>query len=139
MPLIGGGGAGNVAGGSNPSGIGSSINYVRTPTGNFAYAYSGQLTLANATTLTPLEFTLGNETIISNIQVSVDVDTLSTTYLTLIAYVDSQVIIYDVDRRDLNIPQNDFKVVIPPYSHFKLTIAGGNDAPGAVTLTGEVH
>jgi hypothetical protein len=37
MPLVGGGGAPNVAGGANPAGIGSTLNYV----GDHAYASSG--------------------------------------------------------------------------------------------------
>ncbi len=139
MPLVGGGGAPNVSGGSNPAGTGSSINYVRTDTGTFGYAYSGQLTLANGTTLTPIDFTIANEAIDGKLQISVDVDALSTTYLTLIVYLDGQVIVYDVDRRDLNIPQNEFRVFIPPYSHLKVTVLGGNDAAATVLFTGEVH
>ena len=58
MALVGGGGAGNVAG-SNPAGVGSNLNYV----GNLVYAYSGDITLnanlPNPTTL--LEFTTGAE------------------------------------------------------------------------------
>ena len=38
MALIGGGGAGNVAGG-NPSGTGTSLNYI----GDHCYAYSGDV------------------------------------------------------------------------------------------------
>jgi len=53
MALIGGGGAGNVAGG-NPSGIGTSLNYI----GDHAYAYSGGIDVdENVTSL--LKFTTG--------------------------------------------------------------------------------
>ena len=68
MALVGGGGAGNVAG-SNPAGVGSSINYVRTDEGNFAYAFSGTLQMqaqAQQNT-TMLDFTTGNETIMAEI------------------------------------------------------------------------
>ena len=132
-------GGGNPVGGSNPTGIGQTLNYIRTKDKTFAYGYSGQLTLANGTTLTALEFTVGSETIDAKLQLSVDVDALSTTYLTLIALIDGQEIIHDVDRRDLNIPQNDFRIVIPAYSKFKVTVLGGNDAIGTVLLTGEAH
>ena len=58
MALIGGGGAGNVGGG-NPSGIGSSLNYI----GNHAYANSGAI--QTETSAAPhLNFTTGNEYII---------------------------------------------------------------------------
>jgi len=63
MPLVGGGGAGNVAG-SNPSGTGTSLNYI----GNHAYGYSGEVTVNdNETTL--LDFTLGaNQYFIGKVQ-----------------------------------------------------------------------
>ena len=68
MALVGGGGAGNVAG-SNPAGTGSTINYIRTKERNFAYAYSGVISVANTET-TLLSFTTGNETVVSKITVS---------------------------------------------------------------------
>jgi len=46
MALIGGGGAGNVTGG-NPSGTGTSLNYI----GDHCYAYSGVLDLNGTTTV----------------------------------------------------------------------------------------
>ena len=55
MPLVGGGGAGNTAGG-NPSGTGSSLNYI----GNHVYGYSGTVTYNNNFT-TCLDHTTGNE------------------------------------------------------------------------------
>ena len=53
MALVGGGGAGNVAG-SNPAGVGTSINYI----GNHAYAYAGALS-ASTSAETRLNFTTG--------------------------------------------------------------------------------
>ena len=55
MPLVGGGGAPNVAG-SNPAGTGSSLNYI----GNHAYANSGSF-LDTQSQQTMLKFTIGNE------------------------------------------------------------------------------
>ena len=68
MALVGGGGASNVAG-SNPAGVGSSINYVRTDEGNFAYAFSGDVVDAGtgSANTTMLDFTTGNETIMAEI------------------------------------------------------------------------
>ena len=64
MPLVGGGGAGNVGGGA-PVGVGSSINYI----GNHAYAFSGQVTSGTGTTITMLDFTTAsNSYITANIQ-----------------------------------------------------------------------
>ena len=59
MPLVGGGGAPNVAG-SNPAGTGTSINYV----GDFVYGYSGSMTVDDTET-TMLEFTTGSELIVA--------------------------------------------------------------------------
>ena len=64
MPLVGGGGAPNVAG-SNPTGTGSSINYI----GNHAYAMSGSVDVNNNET-TLLEFTTQNSYIDAMIQFS---------------------------------------------------------------------
>jgi hypothetical protein len=55
MPLVGGGGAPNVAG-TNPAGTGSGLNYL----GRHAYAYSGGYS-ASTSAVTALEFTTGNE------------------------------------------------------------------------------
>ena len=55
MPLVGGGGAGNVAGG-NPTGTGTSVNYI----GDHCYGNSGFLGFTNAAEVTLLEFTTGN-------------------------------------------------------------------------------
>ena len=54
MPLVGGGGAGNTAG-SNPAGIGTSLNYI----GDHAYAYSGAVAVTNSEK-TLLSFETGN-------------------------------------------------------------------------------
>ena len=62
MPLVGGGGAGNTAGG-NPAGTGSGINYV----GNHAYAYSGNVAVDNNIT-TLLQFNTQNNYVMANIQ-----------------------------------------------------------------------
>jgi len=60
MALIGGGGAGNVAGGSNPSGAGTSLNYV----GDHCYANSGAVIITNAADATLLEFSIGSSYIL---------------------------------------------------------------------------
>jgi hypothetical protein len=46
MPLIGGGGAGNIASGGNPSGTGSNLNYI----GDHVYLYSGTVGVINTET-----------------------------------------------------------------------------------------
>ncbi len=65
MALIGGGGAGNVAGGSNPVGTGKGLNYI----GDFAYAYSG-LHAANTTEFTVLSFSTGSSLFVGEFQLN---------------------------------------------------------------------
>jgi len=62
MALVGGGGAGNVAG-SNPTGTGTILNYI----GNRVYGYSGLKQIATSF-VTHLEFTTGPSYIIAHLE-----------------------------------------------------------------------
>ena len=62
-------GGGNPAGGANPAGIGTSLNYVRTEDRTLAYAYSGPV-VVNNTTATALEFTSGTNVIVGEVQLT---------------------------------------------------------------------
>ena len=65
MPLVGGGGAANTAGGTNPAGTGSGLNYI----GEHVYANSGGIAATNAND-TLLDFTTGGEAyIVAEIQI----------------------------------------------------------------------
>ena len=66
MPLVGGGGAGNFAGG-NPSGVGSSLNYLKTPQKVLVFGYSGSVGVTNAGTSIMLKFTTGSESLLVDI------------------------------------------------------------------------
>tara|TARA_R100001530_G_C4262607_1_gene140907 strand:+ start:98 stop:532 length:435 start_codon:yes stop_codon:yes gene_type:complete len=55
MPLVGGGGAPNVSGGTNPAGIGNTLNII----GDYAYCYTGNHA-ANQTAVEAMKFTTGN-------------------------------------------------------------------------------
>jgi len=68
MPLVGGGGAGNIAGG-NPAGTGTSLNYI----GNHAYAYSGNFSSTGTDDTTYLEFDLAlNQYIVGSFEFMYD-------------------------------------------------------------------
>ena len=56
-------GGGNPVGGTNPTGIGQTLNYV----GNRVFAYSGLLTMTTSGTVC-LSFTTGNEIIVAKAQ-----------------------------------------------------------------------
>ena len=62
MPLVGGGGAGNVAG-SNPASSGEGLNYI----GDHAYGYSGVLDI-DGTETSMLEFTTGSSYFVGTVQ-----------------------------------------------------------------------
>ena len=62
MPLIGGGGAGNVSGG-NPSGTGTSLNYI----GDRAFAYSGLQQIATSF-VTHLEFNTASQYMVAHFE-----------------------------------------------------------------------
>jgi hypothetical protein len=66
MALVGGGGAGNVGGGANPSSTSSGLNYV----GNHCYAYSGSIDITSQVQ-TMLNFTTGSEYNVVKIQTGV--------------------------------------------------------------------
>jgi hypothetical protein len=64
MALVGGGGAGNIAG-SNPAGTGTSLNYI----GDHAYGYSGLVQTAGDNTYsTAMEFTIGQNYVLAQVQ-----------------------------------------------------------------------
>ena len=67
MPLVGGGGAPNIAG-SNPSGIGSTLNIV----GDHVYANSGAITVTSGSYTTGLDFTnpTGNQYVVAELYVN---------------------------------------------------------------------
>ena len=72
MALIGGGGAGNVGGG-NPSGTGSSLNYI----GDHCYANSGTGSAGTGGDFIALDFTTGaNSYIMAKLYVTYDADDL---------------------------------------------------------------
>ena len=115
MALIGGGGAGNVAGGANPSGTGSSLNYI----GNRVYAYSGAVSVNNIET-TLLEFSTGSEAITMNLQFS---DISGPDNYDHFIYLNSEVIFIYRSEGGANRtePDNLIPLVIPPYTRVKCT------------------
>jgi len=139
MPLVGGGGAGNVAGG-NPSGAGTSINYVRTVDGTFAYAYSGEVSVDNNET-TLLSFTTGNETIVG-IMRPCYLQSGGDDYEFKIKFNDV-LIAYTKAKSEADIlAQKYFEIIIPPYT--KVEVTGDNtEGSGSINIgtliTGRVY
>ena len=67
MPLVGGGGAGNIAG-SNPSGTSSGLNYI----GNHAYGFSGEQIAVSGSDATLFDFTTGSSYFVGTFQLPFD-------------------------------------------------------------------
>jgi len=115
MALVGGGGAGNVAGG-NPSGTGSSLNYV----GDHAYAFSGQVADAasGSADTTCLDFATANTYIVADITWLTDYQGGNDTYIDIL--IDGQSVftgVYDTDPHVVN--DQPMKILIPPNSRFQ--------------------
>jgi len=146
MALIGGGGAGNVAGG-NPSGTGSSINFLRYPEKTLAYAYSGSITVTGTDQIA-IDFTTANETIDAKINAQ---------YLSSVADADDSLMnillngqliagnlvgAYFGQQKPTAGPENWIPIIIPPYSRFQVTLtmlSGGGSIDLGVTLVGDVY
>jgi hypothetical protein len=141
MALIGGGGSGNVAGG-NPSGTGTSLNYI----GDHAYATSGPIISTTGTT-TALEFNTGNSYIIALIQfagytrptdASDGVRGLCSIIINSEKVAD---LLTDYDTGNM-METSNLKILLPPQSNIKIE-AESSDNTGNfsayVVLTGRVY
>jgi hypothetical protein len=141
MPLVGGGGAGNIAGGANPAGTGSGLNYV----GNHCYAYSGVIASSgsqSAATDTTLLFTTGSEYITcvmawGNNQTSGTADNF------IQINMDGQAI-YQIrfkegaDSNETN-PKNLY-LLIPPFTKFETLVGtSGDPSNWTITLRGRIY
>ena len=141
MPLVGGGGAGNVAGG-NPAGTGTSLNYI----GNHAYAYSGTF---GATTgdQTMLNFTTGAAYVWGKIYCNggVQQDDPSTGIISSWELsLDGQVIaLMKTESATEDMPTTvENKILIPPYSKVQLVIRAsgtGSQTLSSAVFTGRAY
>jgi len=142
MALVGGGGSPNVAGGGNPAGTGSSLNYV----GNLCYAYSGPFA-DSQTPQTVLDFETGTELIKGILQFNAFVDEADPSAGsrgTCTIEMDGQVIaILKADGLEDDTPNvATQQLVIPPFTSMTAKIdSSGTTATHKATVlfTGEIH
>jgi len=114
MALIGGGGSGNVAGG-NPSGVGSTLNYI----GEHAYMYTGSI--VNGTNETTIaETSTGNSYLVGQWQVQLFEVTTDDQAFTL--YMNDEAIATTnlTSSKDYA-PFEGIEIIIPPYTRLKIT------------------
>ena len=141
MPLVGGGGAGNVAG-SNPAGTGTSLNFIRTSEGNFAFGDSGALD-ASTTSQVALKFNMGSNTLVGTINFNQQCEYAnagSGVYAAKVTY-DSEVIalklLESTDHYDPSL-----NIIIPPYTDVTVEVKSTEDSADekiTIVLTGRVY
>jgi len=136
MPLVGGGGSPNVAGG-NPAGTSTSLNYV----GKHAYAYSGDVSVSGSLT-TMLEFVTAEQYVVGHYQIHGLLAQIGANQLQLEITINGESIthtFWDSPQDNLNPFEN--LILLPPYSKikFQLAQASGSDRNMQITLMGEVY
>ena len=135
MPLVGGG-VGGASNTLNPSGTGSSINYI----GNHAYAYSGTVSSngSSAADTTALKFTTGNSYVRGFLSFQTSEVGGGACYIDL--KVNSEIVInilWDGDSHGNRTQPLD--IILPPYSDIEVLTGTGNDRTMTVQITGSVY
>jgi len=137
MPLIGGGGAGNVAGGSNPTGIGSTLSYI----GDHVTGTSGTIIFNNVES-NVMEFaTVSNSYIRANIQFTyIDYNSKDARFKVYI----NDLLVYTVQLAVSHntTTMNNLDIIFPSDSRVKLTAQNVQDTTDLATsaiITGRVY
>ena len=147
MPLVGGGGSPNVAG-SNPSGTGTSVNFLRYSEKTLVYGYSGALTVTGGSDVVGLKFTTGNEAIDGKVMVQYMGDAADGDDSIFKVRMDSQRVIgalVGTNHGGANPalgPENWIPIIIPPFTNVEMAfrmLSGGGSIDLGVTLIGEAY
>ena len=130
-------GGGNPVGGSNPAGIGTSINYV----GEHAYAYSGTIVSDNNDTVM-LKFSTGSLYIVAKIQFFQL--TISNDNIEHAVEINGEKILRVLSSQTVSPSEPDsyIPILIPPNSDVRFlakNAQGTGDLDSAVTLVGRVY
>ena len=117
-------GGGNPVAGSNPAGIGTTLNYVRTKDRNYAYGHSGLVDVDNNETVL-VQFTTGSEIFeatIQNFYAGVSTGSQPNPNVQFQTKLNSQVITSYVtfDSATDNAVKNAIHVIIPPFTKVSL-------------------
>ena len=147
MALVGGGGAGNVAG-SNPAGVGFSLNYVGDEPG-YAYAYSGAFD--NSTSdVKCMDFTTGAHFIVGQFtfngparQPASGSPSPGSTVAFSLKLDEQNIGVYKVNTTENDQPNQNFQeILIPPFSRIRINLRSLEDGGGelsTVLFTGRVY
>jgi len=133
MALVGGGGAGNVAGGANPSGTGSSLNYI----GDHAYAFSGLITVQAADTVL-LNFTTANSYIVATFTPIYAVDAGDNAEWEIEINGEIVYVLFATSATISTLTQ-DITIILPAFSKIRVLGSVGNDRILGAMITGRVY
>tara|TARA_Y100000593_G_C4243294_1_gene303341 strand:+ start:410 stop:817 length:408 start_codon:yes stop_codon:yes gene_type:complete len=132
-------GGGNPVGGSNPTGIGQTLNYI----GDFAYAYSGKVSVDNNETAL-LKFTTQNTMVKCRVQFNIN-DASGGERFEHNVKIDNQIVQgyqspggTDTTGR----PDVPLYIIIPPFTKFEATAKNVQDTASRnvmVAVTGRVY
>ena len=122
MPLVGGGGTGNVAGSSNPSGTGQSLNYI----GDHAYLYTGFTSVNNVETIIA-RFSTGNLYIVGTFQPQMDRSGGSDNYRFRVKINNEIVISCQTTSAQDYTPYEEIEILIPSNSVIEITAENVTD------------
>jgi hypothetical protein len=136
MSLVGGGGSANTAG-SNPTGTGTTLNYV----GDHCYAYSGDVSVGASLT-NMLEFVTAEQYIVATYQIHGLFAQIGANQTQVEVIMNGESITHtywDSVQDNLNPLENN--ILLPPFSKFtfKLAQASGSDRNMQLTLLGRVY
>ena len=132
-------GGGNPVGGSNPAGVGTGINYVRTENKTFAFVYSGEV-LVDQSTPKLLSFTTGSETIMGKVQFNY-YDTAGDNDIQWTLNINGELVQSAYQNQAYTPFFNEIYIVIPPYSIVTFTgfnVSSNTGRKCAASITGEV-
>ena len=143
MALIGGGGAGNIAGGANPTGTSSGLTHI----GNHVYAYSGMIA-ANTNAQTCLNFNTGNEYSLVKVTLTGITENLSnlgngsnSVYTIKINSEDVLFVKIGTDQED-SPTLEVIPLLLEPFSKVEISVVSGAtsaDLKGSVSIVGRVY
>ena len=126
-------GGGNPVGGQNPSGIGTSLNYI----GNHVYANSGTYE-ASTSSQTVLEFTTGNNYIVGTLQLNSAIQFSNVSLRQTAAKIsyDSQTVALIVGSAEDAPVSQATDILIPPFTNVKIeVISAVDDSDNFVTVS----
>jgi len=124
MALVGGGGSPNVSG-SNPTGIGTNLNYI----GEHAFANSGEISVNNSET-TMLEFTTQNSYVVGTVQFNMLVDTADDMFYKVKINGETVNGYLTQGAQQSTDSNNNLPILLPPFSKITMTAINVGSSSG---------